>query len=71
MARWSFGLRQLFFWTAAIALGLVALRSASATWVGAMLGLATTALAVSILLIVFRHDPKRAYWIGFAAATPA
>jgi hypothetical protein len=24
--RWSFGLRQLFLWTAAIALGLVALR---------------------------------------------
>jgi len=44
----------------------VALRSASGTWVAAMMGLATTALAVSILLIVFRHGPKRAYWIGFA-----
>ena len=66
MARWSFGLRQLFLWTAAIAVGLVALRSASATWVAAMLGLTTASLAVSILLIVFRHGPKRAYWIGFA-----
>jgi len=66
MARWSFGLRQLFLWTAGIAVGLVSLRSASTTWVATMLGLATASLAVSILLIVFRHGPKRAYWIGFA-----
>ena len=66
MARWSFGLRQLFLWTAAIAVGLVALRSASTSWVAAMMGLATAALAVSILLAVFRHGPKRAYCIGFA-----
>ena len=66
MARWSFGLRQLFLWTAAIALGLVALRSASATWVAAMLGLANAALALSFLLIVFRRGHVRAYWIGFA-----
>ena len=45
MARWSFGLRQLFLWTAAIALGLVALRSASSLWVAAMTGLALVVLA--------------------------
>ena len=67
MARWSFGLRQMFLWTAAIAVGLVALRSASATWVAAMMGLATVSLAVSILLIVFRRGPTRAHWIGFSA----
>lgn len=66
MARWSFGLRQLFLWTAAIALGLVALRSASTLWVAAMTGLALVVLAASILLIVFRRGQQRAYWIGFA-----
>jgi len=66
LPRWSFGLRQLFFWTAAIALGLVALRSASTTWVAAMLGLALAALTMSILLVIFRRGPQRAFWIGFA-----
>src|SRR5688572_12185469 len=66
MARWSFGLRQLFLWTAAIAVGLVALRSASTSWVAAMMGLALVLLAASILLIVFRRGQQRAYWIGFA-----
>ena len=41
LPRWSFGLKQLFFWTAAIALGLVALRSVSATWVGCHAGAGT------------------------------
>jgi len=64
--RWSFGLRQLFLWTAAFALGLVALRSASMTWVAGMLGLALAVLAASILLAVYRRGVQRAYWIGFA-----
>ena len=66
MARWSFGLRQLFLWTAAISLGLVALRSASATWVGAMLGLTFATLTASILFAVFRKGQQKAFWIGFA-----
>ena len=66
LPRWSFGLRQLFLWTAAIALGLVALRSATMTWVAAMLGLALAVLTVSILLVIFRRGPQRAFWIGFA-----
>jgi hypothetical protein len=66
LPRWSFGLRQLFLWTAAIALGLVALRSASPTWVAAMLGLALAVLTAAILLIVFRRGAQRAYWVGFA-----
>jgi len=64
--RWSFGLRQLFLWTAAIALGLVALRSASMTWVAGMLGLGLAIFAASILLAVYRRGVQRAYWIGFA-----
>jgi hypothetical protein len=66
LPRWSFGLRQLFLWTAAVALGLVALRSASPFWVAAMMGLALVVLAASILLIVFRRGQQRAFWIGFA-----
>jgi hypothetical protein len=55
----------MFLWTAAIALGLVALRSASPTWVSAMLGLALAVLSVSILFAIFRRGPQRAFWIGF------
>ena len=66
LPRWSFGLRQLFLWTAAVALGLVALRSASTTWVAAMLALTAAALTMSLLLLIFRRGSKRAYWIGFA-----
>ena len=66
LPRWSFGLRQLFLWTAAIAVGLVALRSASTIWVAAMLDLSLFVLAASVLLVVFRRGPLRAYWIGFA-----
>jgi len=66
LPKWSFGLRQLFLWTAAIALALVALRGASPGWVAAMMGLALFVLSASILLVVFRRGSQRAYWIGFA-----
>jgi len=66
MVRWSFGLRQLFLGMSAIALGLVALRSASVTWVAVLLGLIVTVLASSILLAIYRLGPQRAYWVGFA-----
>src|SRR5687768_6826175 len=55
LPRWSFGLRQLFLWMAAIAVGLVALRSATMTWVAATLGLAIAVLAASILLVIYRR----------------
>lgn len=66
MTRWSFGLRQLFLLVSAIALGLVALRSAATPWVSAMLALTVMVLTVSLLLLIFRRGPQRAYWIGFA-----
>jgi hypothetical protein len=66
MIRWSFGLRQLFLGMGAIAVGLVALRSASPAWVAAMFALAVAALTVAILLVVFRRGAARAWWIGFA-----
>jgi len=66
ISRWSFGLRQMFFWTAAFALSLIALRSASMTWVAAILVMALSTLAASILLAVYRRGVQRSYWIGFA-----
>lgn len=62
-----FSIRNLLVWTAAIALGCVALRSASPGWVSAMLGLTLLVLAAATLLAVFRQGTDRAHWIGFAA----
>jgi hypothetical protein len=63
---WRFTLKQLFLWTAFIALGCVALRNASATWVSTMFGLTLLLLGASLLLALFRDGQTRAYWIGFA-----
>lgn len=62
-----FSIRHLLLWTAAIALGCVALRSASSGWVAAMLALTTLVLATAVLLAVFRQGADRAHWVGFAA----
>jgi len=60
-----FSIRHLLLWTAVIALGCVALRSASASWVAAMLALVLVVLATAALLAVFRQGADRAQWIGF------
>lgn len=65
-AVWTFSLKQLFLWTAVVALGCMALRNASDAWAAAMLGLVVLVLASAILLAVFRSDSRRAFWIGFA-----
>jgi hypothetical protein len=62
-----FSIRHLLAWTAAIALGCVALRSASPGWVSAMSGLTLLVLATASLLAVFRQGAGRAHWIGFVA----
>jgi hypothetical protein len=64
-AVWTFSLRELFLWTAFVALGCVALRNASGTLSAAMLSLAVLVLAAAILLAVFRDGGRRAFWIGF------
>ncbi len=66
-ALWRFTLRQFLIGIAAIALACVALRSASTWWVSAMLGLAFFAMTAALLLVAYRRDDQRAYWIGFAA----
>ena len=60
-----FSIRQLLIWTAVIALGCVALRSASAGWVAAILAIVLLILATATLLAVFRQGADRAQWIGF------
>lgn len=65
-AIWTFSLKQLFLWTAFVALGCVALRNASDIWSAALLGLVILVLAAAVLLAVFRGDRQRAFWIGFA-----
>jgi hypothetical protein len=62
-----FTLRQFLIGIAGIALACVALRSASTWWVSAMLGLAFFAMTAALLLVVYRRDAQRAFWIGFAA----
>jgi len=66
MGRWGFGLRQMFVLVAVVGFSLVALRSATATWVSAMLALTVMLLTVSLLLLIFRRGSQRAFWIGFA-----
>jgi hypothetical protein len=61
-----FSIRQLLIGTGFIAVGCVALRSASANWVAAMLGLTIVMLAAAVLCAVFRGRAERAFWIGFA-----
>jgi hypothetical protein len=62
----KFSLKQIFLWTALVALGCVALRNASDTWSAALLGLVILVLAAAILLAVFRGGGLRAFWVGFA-----
>jgi hypothetical protein len=62
----TFSIRQLFVWTAFIALECVALRNAGDAWVAAMFSLALVILASALLLVLFRVGSQRAYWSGFA-----
>ena len=61
-----FSLRQLLLGTALVAVACVALRSASSTWVAALLGLTLLALTAAVPLAIFRQGAYRAWWFGFA-----
>ena len=61
-----FSIRQLLLGTALVAVGCVALRSASPTWVAALLGLMLLVLTAAVPLAIFRQGGDRAYWFGFA-----
>ncbi len=61
-----FSIRQLLLGTALVAVACVALRSASPTWVAALLGLMLLALTAAVPLALFRQGADRAWWFGFA-----
>jgi hypothetical protein len=61
-----FSIRQLLLGTALVAVGCVALRSASPTWVAALLGLMLLVLTAAVPLAIFRQGADRAWWFGFA-----
>jgi hypothetical protein len=61
----TFSIRQLLLGTAFVALACVALRSAGPWWVSATFALTVAALAVGVLLAVYRTGGERAFWTGF------
>ena len=61
-----FSIRHLLIGTGLVALGCVSLRNASATWVAVVFALVLLSLTGSLLLLIFRQEEARAYWIGFA-----
>jgi hypothetical protein len=65
-AAWRFSIRHILIWTAAVGLACVALRNASAAWVGMAQAAVLLTLATAILLVIFRRGREQAYWIGFA-----
>lgn len=48
------------------AVGVAALRAASALWAGGVLLLTLTVLGVTLLGAIFRRGARRAFWVGFA-----
>ena len=65
-ASFRFSIRQLLLGTALVAVGCVALRSASPTWVAALLGVVLLVLTAAVPLAIFRQGAQRAWWFGFA-----
>jgi len=61
-----FSIRQLLLGTTLVAVGCVALRSASPVWVAALLGLMLLLLTAAVPLAIFRQGADRAWWFGFA-----
>ena len=62
----QFSIRSLLAAVTIVALGIVALLNANIWWEAAAWIVALVLLASAILLVVYRHDEKRAYWLGFA-----
>ena len=66
MKRPRFTIRSLLASVVFLAVGLAALRGASAAWDSSVLGLTLVVLLASVLLAVHRTGAARAYWLGFA-----
>lgn len=61
----QFSIRSLLVAVTIVALGIAALLNASVNWEMAMWGLALGLLATAVLLIIYRRDQQRAFWMGF------
>jgi len=67
MARlFQFSVRGLLWAVTFLAVGIAALLNANGLWQGAMWGLALYALTAAVLLVLYRREEKRAFWLGFA-----
>jgi hypothetical protein len=66
MRRFRFSIAGLLGVILFVAVGLAALRSASAQWDGAVFGVTLLILTTSILVAIYRDQARRAFWIGFA-----
>jgi hypothetical protein len=66
MARPHISLAGLMGFVLVCGLGAAGLRFASETWVGSLLLLTLTLLAIGILGVVYRRREARAVWLGFS-----
>jgi len=62
----QFSIRSLLLAVLILAVGIVALLNANLWWEAAAWSVALFLLACAILLVVYRRDEQRAYWLGFA-----
>lgn len=62
----QFSIRGLLVAIAVVALGTVALLNANPWWETFAWGAGLVLLACSILLVVYRREEQRAYWLGFS-----
>ena len=62
----QFSIRSLLIGVTIAAVGIAALLNAGPWWEAAMWGGTLLLLALSLLLIVYRRQEGRAYWVGFA-----
>ena len=65
LSLFQFSMRGLLVGIAVVSLGIAALVNAGPLWQGIMWGVALYALTAAILLVVYRRDQSRAFWLGF------
>lgn len=62
----QFSIRGLLWAVTILAVGMAALLNASGIWQGLSWALVLYALTAAILLVIYRREEKRAFWLGFA-----
>lgn len=71
MQRPRYTIAELILAVAGAALGLAAIRSASAEWAGAMFSITFFVLVCSFLGIALGRGSRRIHWSGFASSAGA